>query len=408
MNARPGRLPLFDSLRAIAALSLLVFHAGTSAGVRGGPLEPIVSRLDTGVWLFFVISGALLYRPFVKARLEGRPRPGLGTYATRRVFRIVPAYWVALTVISIWVSSPGVFTASGIARYYGFAQIYSERTAVLGAGLGQAWSLCVEVAFYVFLPLYAIAMSRIPGRDRRARLVAEVTGIVALIALSLTWKVVALRSIDGPVSFQVSLYLLPAYLDLFALGMGLGLLSVLYPAGSRLPRLLRPIDRRPGVPWLIALLAFLALCYGIGLDGYGFFTRREYLARDVLAAVIAVGLIVPAVIGDQSRGLVRKLLANRVLLWIGMISYGVFLYQGAVIFQLEEWGFGGAGTPLRLPVWLLAATAGSCALAAVSWYALERPLNRFSHRRRAREQALASPAVEPAATVEPAGAGEPR
>ena len=58
-----------------------------------------MQELNVGVDVFFVISAVLLYAPFVAAHLDGRPHPSLRTYATRRIFRIYPAYWVALAVI---------------------------------------------------------------------------------------------------------------------------------------------------------------------------------------------------------------------------------------------------------------------------------------------------------------------
>src|SRR5438552_10603948 len=156
MNTRATRFPLFDSLRAIAALAVLATHAAVFAGVEtsGSRLAPYAARLDAGVAVFFVISGFLLYRPFVRARNRGERQPATGPYAWRRFLRIVPAYWVALTVIALWLGTRGpVFTASGIPHYFGVAQAYSEST--LGGGITQAWSLTVEIAFYAFLPLWA-------------------------------------------------------------------------------------------------------------------------------------------------------------------------------------------------------------------------------------------------------------
>src|SRR5215467_11624820 len=125
MNARATRFPLFDSLRAIAAISVLAFHAGIVSGLlsSGSWLKPYAARLDVGVSVFFLISGFLLYRPFTRARLLGESQPQTGAYAWRRFLRIVPAYWVALTIITICLGLPRVFSAAGIPIYYGFGQI---------------------------------------------------------------------------------------------------------------------------------------------------------------------------------------------------------------------------------------------------------------------------------------------
>src|SRR3954453_13942377 len=100
----PGnpRFPLVDGLRAVAALSVLVTHTAFLSGFNGhGLLGGITARLDVGVALFFVISGFLLYRPFVAARMGGRGGPRAGLYFRRRALRILPAYWLALTVLGL-------------------------------------------------------------------------------------------------------------------------------------------------------------------------------------------------------------------------------------------------------------------------------------------------------------------
>src|SRR5437016_2614913 len=89
------RFPLFDGLRAVAALSVFAGHTvtGTYAYADHHDLFLLAAKLaDQGVAIFFVISGFLLYRPFVTARADGR-RLRLGGYAARRLARIVPAYW---------------------------------------------------------------------------------------------------------------------------------------------------------------------------------------------------------------------------------------------------------------------------------------------------------------------------
>lgn len=405
-NTRSGeqaRLPLFDSLRALAVIAILVFHCSAPAGELGPghPLRAYLTRLDAGVWLFFVISGVLLYRPFVAARLGGDPSLAVGAYAWRRVLRIVPAYWVALTVVTIWRAHPGVFTASGIPTFYGFLQTYSTPASLDGHGLGQAWSLCVEMAFYVFLPCYALALRAIPARTPRSRLKIELAGLAVLVVVSTAWKLVVIEGMPTPLGFKPTIVALPVYLDVFAVGMGFAVLHAWYAQDGAVPRPLRVLDRWPSVAWLAALAAFWVVCTRIGLTTIEGYTRAQYMERHLLNLVIAAALVLPAVVGDQRRGVVRRVLANRVLLFVGVISYGIFLYQGAVLEQLTVWGVGTAHAQHRLLEWVLSAAVFSTAIAVLSWYLLERPILRLKSRvpfrmRRPAPQPEPAPALAPA------------
>ena len=117
-----------------------------------------------GVAFFFVISGFLLYRPFLAARFAGRPAPRIRDYARRRVLRIVPAYWLALTVLTATVGLCGAFSRDWWI-YFGLLQNNSQATVL--CGIGPAWSLCIEASFYVALPLWALLMARVQrGRSR--------------------------------------------------------------------------------------------------------------------------------------------------------------------------------------------------------------------------------------------------
>ena len=89
----PGnpRFPLFDGVRAFAAGTVLVGHVGAITAFHViNPLGAYTARLNMGVAFFFVISGFLLYRPFLAARFAGRPVPRIRDYARRRVLRILP------------------------------------------------------------------------------------------------------------------------------------------------------------------------------------------------------------------------------------------------------------------------------------------------------------------------------
>src|SRR2546423_1505118 len=180
MNARARRFPLIDSLRAIAAIMVLCAHAGPPAGAElaGAATRPFVPRLNSSLTIFFVISAFLLYRPFVHHRVLGGQRPELRSYALGRFLRIAPAFWLALTVIALILPRPGVLSGDWWI-FYGFGQIYGVH---LFGGISATWSLCIEVAFYACLPLFVVAMARVPGRMVVTRLRGELValGVLAL------------------------------------------------------------------------------------------------------------------------------------------------------------------------------------------------------------------------------------
>ncbi len=371
MNVRATRFPLLDSMRAIAMLIVLMAHVAAPAGAReGATLSPYLNRLAVGLTIFFLISAFLLYRPFVRHRVDGKRTPHVGAYAWGRFLRIVPGYYVALIVTTVWLGTAGVLTLGGIPRYFGFAQAYSNN-AVLG-GIPVAWSLCIEVVFYAFLPVFAALMLRLPGRTRESRVRAELLAIGGIFLLSVAYKIVVATT--GLHEHAAALLAMPAYLDWLSAGMALAVVSVWLEGLEEQPAALRLIDRLPSLCWLGAFVAFWVVSTQVVSNG-GFPSPDSpgYLAEHLLYLVVAVGLFLPAVFGDPARGAVRKLLANPVLLYLGMISYGIFLYHLAVIEQLKRWDLGSVGFIHPYILWPTVALALSAAIATVSWYVLERP-----------------------------------
>src|SRR3989440_3050155 len=321
------RFPLVDSLRAIAALSVFAFHVAIVAAPPHA-IAIFTNRLNLAVELFFIISGFLLYRPFVAARLiRGRRALGSGRYAWHRFLRIVPAYWVALTVIGLWLERRTVFGPDAIA-YYGFGQVYSFRT--INGGIGQAWTLSIEVAFYVFLPFWAWGIGRIRALTARRRVRVEFIALGLLAIFSLVYKAVmdgAATWMDPRVWFALD-NALPRYLDQFAIGMALAVASVWFET-HRPPRAVKVIEDHPWIPWSVAAVAMAILATQFATRTTEFGSLRVHY----LDTLIAVGLFLPAVFGAPSRGFVRRLLGSPVLIRIGGVSYGLYLWHLAVITQ---------------------------------------------------------------------------
>jgi peptidoglycan/LPS O-acetylase OafA/YrhL len=368
----PGnpRFPLLDAMRALAALAIVLTHtAGVSDFNTDNALGAYTARLNMGVTLFFLLSGFLLYRPFVAARLEGRPPVRIRDYTRRRVLRIVPAYWVALTVLAL---SPGLpaFWDGPWWRSYTFTQNYWLESTV--QGIFPAWTLCIEISFYLALPFVAAAIGRVAGR----RWGVELALLAALAVASLALRT-ALQEDGG---FFVLQNTLATYLDWFVYGMVLAVVSVA-SAGREWPAL-KVIERRPWLPWAGAAVAFWFVATQLDLPR-GFFlvyTNINYLGEHLGYALIAVLLLLPAIFGVRGGGWPRRLLAWRPLAWLGLISYGIFLYHGPLVLWLKRneadtWLPGSGYLSITIP-----ALAMAVAAAALSYYLVERPALRFKDR----------------------------
>jgi peptidoglycan/LPS O-acetylase OafA/YrhL len=394
-----------DSIRGIALLSVIAAHTAFFVDQSGQEALTKV-RFDFGVRVFFIISAFLLYRPFVRSRLGAYDPPDLKAFGWRRLLRIAPAYWTALTVVVLWLGLPAVFSATGIPIYYGFGQIYWAEKAV--GGLPQAWSVCVEVVFYALLPVIAAVMRRLRAPDARRCLLQELWMAALVFAGGLAYKlsIVQAGTLEDPDLVVLQLNLL-AFLDDFALGMALAALSVWYEGRDRLPRPLRLLDRFPSIAWLLALAALWVVSTQLGLTGQlgEPVARSAYLERHYLFSVLALGLVLPAMFGNPARGLVRRILANRVMLYLGMVSYAVYLYHFAVLIQLERWGFTEFAEDTTAWLWFPAALGGGVLVATASWYLIERPFLRLKRLVPTRaEPAAGELVIEPG----PVAAGGPK
>jgi peptidoglycan/LPS O-acetylase OafA/YrhL len=273
---------------------------------------------------------------------------------------------------------------------YGFGQIYTMETTDIG--IYQASTLCVEMTFYAFIPLWAFAMRRRGPR-------AELAALAGLVLFSLAWKLVAIHRV-GAFHFESAIWLhpLPGVIDQFAVGMALALASV-----HGLPARLARAATRAWPWWLAAASAYVLLAKAVGeprLDaGAG-----TYMLRHWLVTVFAATLLMPAMFAWERGGAIRRVLAWRPLLYVGLVSYGVYLWHYAVVQQTANGISGwltdtlGFGPTARFLVLLVAGLAGALAIASVSYYVVERPLLSLKRLVRARpgratpSEAIAEPA----------------
>jgi len=368
-TARPRHFPCFDGLRAIAALLVVMVHTSFASGFTHRSWAGIyTARLEIGVSVFFLISGFLLYRPFAASHIAGTPPPSTGRFWVRRLLRILPAYWLAFIVISYGMHADTVRHGwTSLVIYLGLVQIYFPSHVL--TGITQAWSLCTEMSFYLFLPLYAAAVGR-NRRSDRSQVVRELCALACVFAAGLTVRFVVLH-VHTPLAY-VSLQWLPACLDLFALGMGLAVVSSWLAHRRSEPRWLW----HPALPWVSWALALAMLWstahLGVSLNPLEHNPPGRGLALEVCYALFALFLLAPAVFGPQRRGVVRRALQAPPLVALGVISYGVYLWHQAWVDMFLRWG-----TPLfrvAFPEMLGVVLALAVASAALSYLVLERPV----------------------------------
>jgi peptidoglycan/LPS O-acetylase OafA/YrhL len=387
------RVAGFDGLRACAAILVVAYHSASSAGASlSGPLAPFAALLKAGVVIFFVISGFVLYLPYARAIRSGRAIGDWRRFASRRAARILPGYWVALTVLAAAALVAGVFGPNWW-RFYGLTQIYDPSTAQ--QGLRVAWSLAVEVSFYLLLPFVAWGLHRAVRARSRAAAVRIQLWVMALVAVwSLAIRMVAAQSLVFPVpaNHLTLVTSIAGMADWFALGICLAVLRAEWESGSGVARRLEALGHRAGLCWLLAAVAYLVAVpaqHGeYFLPSYGVVT---HLAVGLAAALFVLPAVVPARARRRNRPM--ALLCSPIMIWLGTISYGLYLWHQPFRDLIDGW-LGAPQGALAFGLLFVLTLAGGIALGAASWYLVERPAQAWA-RARERRQLLPEPVARP-------------
>ena len=310
-----NRIAPLTGLRAFAAASVCATHA---AFITGRYTDDFVghawARLEIGVPLFFALSGFLLFRPWVNALGGTRTQPDLRRYAWHRFRRVVPAYWVTVTLVYLIglvrvEPNPSGRGVENYLRHLPFLQIYGF--GHMRVGLTQTWSLCVEMAFYLVLPLLGWLLTAVVCRYEWHpwRLLA---GLVALCGTTAAWIAVA-----PGVELTARMWP-PAYGWWFFGGMMLTVLARLRPPW---PRWATPVS---------LTLAAVAYAAASAIGGPPTMVPSDYfqaVSKSVLYLVFAAAVIAPLGIPSAvgAPGWYRRLLGWRPIVWLGDISYEFFL-----------------------------------------------------------------------------------
>ena len=318
--ASGGRVAALTGVRAVAALLVVGTHAAYTTGKYAqGYVGLLYSRMEIGVPIFFALSGFLLFRPWVAAVSTGAPDPSVRRYAWHRVRRIMPAYVV--TVLAAYLlyhfheagPNPG-HTWNGLFRNLTLTQLYTDNYlySFLHQGLTQMWSLAVEASFYVVLP--ALAYLLLVVLCRRQWQPGRLLAALAVLALiSPAWLILVHDDAVATWLPDGARLWLPTYLMWFLGGMALTVLQAMRVTAYGFV----------AVP--LALVCYLIAATPIaGEPTTSPSGLREAIVKVLFYTVIAILLLAPPALGSQN-GWYNRFLASRPMVWIGEISYEIFL-----------------------------------------------------------------------------------
>lgn len=340
--------PALDGVRALAVLAVLLFHAEV-AGFDGGYL---------GVSVFFTLSGFLI-TSLLAAETESAGRVALGSFYARRARRLLPASVLLVVLVVVAAAVTDWFDAVSDLRAHvvgsllqvanwvflaqdGSYQELLQQAAGAASPLEHYWSLAIEEQFYWLWPIAFVGLWKL-GKSHRGRLwlLGIVTGFFVLAApvISSVW--------GSDAAYWAS----PARAAEILVGAFVAVALI----GRRLdPRL-----------WLLAPASLMVLAVCI----FAFPTAGGPAYAGWLPAIGAVSAFL--LLGLQVESPVRRACSIAPLVWLGKISYGVYLFHWPifVVMNEERMGFDGVG--------LLALRFGvTLAVAQVSFMIYEQPIRK--------------------------------
>lgn len=344
----------------MAAIGVLESHAyALPRGFSPGSSATASGRVGligaSGVYVFFALTGYLLFLPFVRRIIDPSRRPDLRRYAFNRVVRILPLYWFVVAVLLLWQEGGG--TATQWWRFLFFAESFWRST--LTTVDSPMWSLVVEVHFYILLPFLAWAITGIArGSLNRAAVTVGVLAGASIVLRRVTY------STDPRSLLHFSL---PTTFFLFCSGM---LVAIARTAVERegLPDWLRRTTFHRSTVWFVVTLPLWA-----------FVVERPSVAGEVAVAVSA-GLIVGATVLPLDTGVVLRILGWRPLALLGVASYSFYLWHRPLLAELQSHDASWFGVSGTAPVLFLQGCLLMIPISAVSYALIERPFLRLRQR----------------------------
>ena len=359
--------PVLHGMRAMAALAVVLFHWGSGIGFfPQARAHMSVSAFDTrwdlglfldygwlGVLLFFVLSGYLLASQLLHRELNMAKVTG---FWLRRGLRIYPAFWLQLLILLLVarsVSSMPQMTAGGdiVRHIFLWINLPPSMTVPMNS---VWWTLPVELGFYLVLPLLVLLSNR----------VGWLRVFVAAVVITIGWRygVMWIYRGESYVTHQAILDSIPGALSTFCTGVALAY----YIAARGIPVFRK---RYILLAVSIVLLCEMMVWLNVNLDTYW---RGHWMLgiwnplMGILIGTLMFSLILPL------EGF--KWLSSKPMVWLGDISFGIYLWHYPLLMLFERTILHDWQTPLLSVLALLLTLTGTLMLASISYYLIEKPM----------------------------------
>jgi peptidoglycan/LPS O-acetylase OafA/YrhL len=354
-RARLSFVPGLNGLRGVAILLVMGNHI---------PLRQYHCLLPggfIGVDVFFVLSGFLITTLLLQ-EFKQAGAISLRNFYMRRVLRLGPALIVMLLLVCALsfvlfdrTTARDNSVCALIALFY--ASNWVKAFAHTGLGIvAQTWSLSAEEQFYLVWPLLLLILLRVSGKSRHVIIAAATLAV-------LSWFDGILLTARGARDARLC-FGLDDRADTLMIGCILAVVLTSYRISDDTKRVLQKILMILAPLCLICLIAYSIPLnvLGRGLFYYGF----------LVAALMSAALILDVMINQQS--ILKKFLEMKWLVWLGSVSYGIYLWHWPIYFTMGSiyhwngWTVFLAGTPLAFLATLL------------SYYCMEKPILQFKNR----------------------------
>lgn len=435
---RTKHIAYLDGLRAIAVLAVLLRHAWGLSGSPDLPLfgrnwTPIMTMLSSGVDLFFVLSGYLLARSFLRSRQTGEVATPFRVYWKARLRRIGPPYWIVLFLVLLlmtgtFIPDERVFSADGAAIFAAHATfLQAAYLPSFGAYTVETpfWTLTIEMIFYLMLPF----MVRLFFGKRWI----VFTPVLAVVAVGWLFMV---RNSAGPlVTFvnetinvfppfpeEAVRFFLSHQMPAFLLDFSAGILAALIVTSKKYAlkdnRLFQRITSPTAGVVIFAMGAAVVLAAAWKLGTFslanGYANPLNYMTQDRPADLAYYYLeSIPFGIGyggmllglALATGWLQAVFSFRPLAYIGVIGYSVYLLHMPVLYIFNNYAWlRNEGDPGRhFLLMLLTAVPAIIVLSTLFFRAVELPAMEWSRRAHlaARSDVPAPGSDEPQITEKP-------